>query len=93
MGTVRTAKGRKGKMPPVTPNDITEDAVVEVLEVHEDPTDVVASPDLETRYEMVRTAAYYIAEQRGFIPGHETEDWLAAEKAVDSLLTRQGGKA
>jgi hypothetical protein len=93
MATVRTAKGRKGKVLPVAPNDVTEDAIVEVLETHEDPTDVVAQPDAETRYEMVRTAAYYIAEQRGFAPGYEMEDWLAAEKAVDGLLTRQGGRA
>ena len=28
-------------------------------------------------------AAYYRAERRGFAPGHEVEDWLAAEAEID----------
>jgi hypothetical protein len=35
------------------------------------------------RQERVATAAYYLAEKRGFAPGHETEDWLLAEAQVD----------
>lgn len=31
---------------------------------------------------MIREAAYYLAEKRGFAPGHELEDWLEAEKQV-----------
>jgi hypothetical protein len=27
--------------------------------------------------------AYYLAEQRGFDPGHELEDWLSAESEVE----------
>jgi len=34
------------------------------------------------REAMVRTAAYFRAERRGFAPGHEWEDWLAAEAEV-----------
>jgi hypothetical protein len=34
------------------------------------------------RYEMVATAAYFRAQKRGFEPGHELEDWLAAETDV-----------
>lgn len=30
----------------------------------------------------VALAAYFIAEQRGFEPGHELDDWLAAEAQV-----------
>jgi hypothetical protein len=30
----------------------------------------------------VATAAYFKAEARGFEPGHELEDWLAAEREV-----------
>lgn len=29
---------------------------------------------------MIAEAAYYRAQQRGFAPGHELEDWLAAEQ-------------
>jgi hypothetical protein len=35
---------------------------------------------------MIAENAYYRAERRGFLPGHEMEDWLAAEREVDSLL-------
>lgn len=37
---------------------------------------------------MTAEAAYYHAEQRGFKPGHELEDWLAAEAEIQSLWTR-----
>ena len=30
----------------------------------------------------VRRLAYLLAERRGFEPGHDTEDWLAAEREV-----------
>lgn len=40
----------------------------------------------EARYAMIAESAYLRAEQRGFEPGHETEDWLAAELEVDALL-------
>jgi Protein of unknown function (DUF2934) len=33
----------------------------------------------------IAIAAYYLAEGRNFEPGHETEDWLAAESEVRSL--------
>ena len=32
----------------------------------------------------VAMAAYFIAERRGFEPGHELDDWLAAEAAIDN---------
>jgi Protein of unknown function (DUF2934) len=34
------------------------------------------------RQQMVAKAAYLRAERRGFIPGHELEDWLWAEHQV-----------
>ncbi|MFM8333136.1 MAG: DUF2934 domain-containing protein [Candidatus Methylumidiphilus sp.] len=34
---------------------------------------------------LIAEAAYYKAEKRGFEPGHEDEDWLAAENEVLSL--------
>ena len=46
---------------------------------------VVARPSAAEREEMVRTAAYYRAERRGFAPGYEWEDWLAAEAEVSAL--------
>ncbi len=43
---------------------------------------------LEVRQAMISEAAYLLAEQRGFAPGHELEDWLAAEIAVDRGLLK-----
>lgn len=34
------------------------------------------------RREMIATAAYFRAERRGFEPGHELEDWYAAESDI-----------
>lgn len=42
----------------------------------------VAKPVGAERQEMIRTAAYFRAERRGFAPGYEWEDWLAAEAEV-----------
>jgi hypothetical protein len=36
------------------------------------------------RHAMIAEAAYYIAERRGFEPGHELEDWLCAEREICS---------
>lgn len=41
----------------------------------------------ETRRAMIAEAAYYIAEQRGFSSGRDLEDWLLAEKQIDSALS------
>jgi hypothetical protein len=42
---------------------------------------------------MIAEAAYLRAERRGFAPGYETEDWLAAESEVDALLSAGHGGA
>lgn len=36
---------------------------------------------------MIAAAAYIRAEKRGFAPGHELEDWLAAEREIRETLT------
>ena len=36
-------------------------------------------------YDKVATAAYFFAEQRGFEPGHEEADWLAAERYIQGV--------
>jgi hypothetical protein len=40
----------------------------------------------DDRRKLVEIAAYYRSERRGFVPGHEDEDWLAAEAEVDAHL-------
>jgi hypothetical protein len=45
------------------------------------------------REALIATAAYFRAQKRGFEPGHELDDWLAAEVEIASLpiTTRVGG--
>jgi hypothetical protein len=45
----------------------------------------VAKPNHETLSRMIETAAYFIAEQRGF-QGHSHDHWLAAEREVAARL-------
>lgn len=42
--------------------------------------------DSGERQALIRELAYQYAESRGFSPGHEVEDWLAAEAEVDARL-------
>ena len=46
------------------------------------------SADPEIKRLMIVEAAYYCAEKRGFVPGHELEDWLEAEARVEFDLRK-----
>jgi hypothetical protein len=37
------------------------------------------------RHNRIAVAAYMISEARGFEPGHEAEDWLAAQIQIDAI--------
>jgi hypothetical protein len=39
----------------------------------------------EQRRDLIAVTAFYLAQSRGFEPGHEEEDWLAAELQIGSL--------
>ncbi len=47
---------------------------------------VAAKLDPAQRQRMIAEAAYYLAEKRGFAPGHDAADWAAAEKQIDAGL-------
>lgn len=42
----------------------------------------------DQRRAMIAEAAYLRAEARGFLPGGEVADWIAAEREVDTRLGR-----
>jgi hypothetical protein len=44
--------------------------------------------DPTQRTALIARAAYLRAQNRGFAPGHELADWLAAEAEVDAELLR-----
>jgi hypothetical protein len=66
-------------------------ALPDVEKDSESPTPVAESADLSLRrddarrHERVATAAYYLAANRGFEPGHESEDWSLAELQTDAI--------
>jgi hypothetical protein len=57
------------------PSSIAESGVP----THEIPQPLPPADELDQR---VAEAAYYLAEKRGFAPGHEMEDWLEAEEDI-----------
>jgi hypothetical protein len=52
------------------------------------PLHADAFSDFE-RHAATAEAAYYLALARGFAPGQELDDWLAAEKALEEERARQ----
>lgn len=42
----------------------------------------------QEREAMIAEAAYFRSAHRGFEPGHEVDDWLAAESEIDAALAR-----
>jgi DNA-directed RNA polymerase len=50
------------------------------------PTKKNKSVTPEQRYQMIATAAYFLAERRGFAGGYEMQDWIAAEAETDVKL-------
>jgi hypothetical protein len=47
---------------------------------------LTSKPSSDELAGMIATAAYYCAERRHFAPGHELEDWLAAEREINTSL-------
>ncbi len=45
-----------------------------------EPSETSVQPQ---RQAMIAEAAFFMAQSRGFEPGHELDDWLAAEREVD----------
>lgn len=68
------------------PRAVAEDAIFQNLDGCGRLAEGVMQIDPELRHEMIATAAYFIAEQRGFVPGHEEDDWHRAEMAIDRQL-------
>ncbi len=66
--------------------ELTDGAAIVVLESAPTVTAAQSDIDPDIRRQLVATEAYFLAERRGFAAGNELEDWVAAEKAVDSRL-------
>lgn len=74
----RRTPARKPKETLKLPTSATTEDQVEVVHGAQAEAADRALP----RQSMIAAAAYFRAEKRGFEPGHELDDWLAAEVEV-----------
>jgi hypothetical protein len=49
--------------------------------------------DPNARQQMVAEAAYYLAERRQFESGQDMDDWLEAERQIETAIAGQGSDA
>ena len=63
--------------------ELKASSVISGLESARSLTASSTSLDPDVRRQLVAAEAYFLAERRGFAAGHELEDWVAAEAAVD----------
>jgi hypothetical protein len=90
-GVVTKEESMANRRLPDTPNPEIP-PVLRPPRARRSPSDAPARGPMtpEARRALIAEGAYLRAERRGFEPGHETEDWLAAEAEVDALLTAEG---
>jgi hypothetical protein len=82
----RTRTSRSTSLPPVAEvgdGSIPDTSPDMTLLSEPEPVPV---PSRETR---IAAAAYERAERRGFAPGFELDDWLAAEREVDAAIAAE----
>lgn len=84
MSTTRAGNGTRSTTKPRTtttpaPAAATRKRTLSVADI---------SMSAEERQRMIREAAYYLAERRGFAPGQAMADWLTAEAEVTALLEK-----
>jgi hypothetical protein len=74
---IRAVKSRTRKRPGAAPPP--SNSIVTCSSAYIEP---------EIRDAMIAEGAYFRSARRGFEPGHEVVDWLAAESEIDAALTR-----
>lgn len=95
----RTAKGASKPVPRRTPVTASKARVPSKVEgrapkqkesvARREQVKSVTRASMLPRHQLIAEAAYFLAEQRGFAPGSELDDWLRAESAVDEWLARR----
>lgn len=43
--------------------------------------------EIKSKHDQIAEIAYFRAERRGFEPGHESEDWMAAEAELARIVS------
>jgi hypothetical protein len=77
--TLRTADPPTADPAALKPRNRIDSAVVRKTEPRPPVSDAA-------RHDMITRAAHYRAQLRGFAPGEELDDWLAAERDVEWFL-------
>jgi hypothetical protein len=90
MATKRVSTGKKTtrRKTAAAASELSDGAVMEVLESAQSAMAASMNIDPDVRRQLVAAEAYFRAERRGFAAGNELEDWVAAERAVDSRLAQ-----
>ena len=86
MATKSESSGKKPRRRANTAPELHASTMMAVLESEQPPAVHSKSIDPDVRRQLVAAEAYFLAERRGFAAGHELEDWVTAEAAVDSRL-------
>lgn len=85
-GNLTSAKRRKASGKRSGGTSPAVDPAPQILNSHLNKTPM----DPEALRSMIAECAYFRAVGRGFAPGHETDDWLAAEAEIyEHLMTGQ----
>jgi len=69
-----------------TPSTVRKRAPRKTVAAEEANATVTHFMGPELRSALIAETAFFRAEKRGFAPGNELEDWLAAESEVDAKL-------
>jgi len=77
----------QSKRPPQADESVPEALVPDVVHTKLHRSDADSAPDTQTaapdRWQRIQQRAYEIAQERGFTPGAELNDWLQAEREID----------
>ena len=84
MAKAKTPRTNSKKTAPVDANVTTmvESKLAPSSEVRPTETKKYVPPTPINVEEEIRRRAYELSEQRGFVPGHETDDWFIAEQEI-----------
>lgn len=77
----------KLQRPPNAEESVPEALVPDVVRTHLHRGEADSATDTRTaapnRWQRIQNRAYEIAQERGFTPGAELNDWLQAEREID----------
>lgn len=91
MAKAKTPRTTNGKIPPTETNitAMPESKVTSTPEVKAVEVKKYVPPTPINVDDEIRQRAYELSEARGFIPGHENDDWLVAEREVLARYRQQ----